>query len=160
MTPCIRVHACLHISAFGVGVIPLLAHTDLPRTDCLPVSLSLYCVFVCVCVSQIFWLPALSDSGYNPPTTTTALGRSRTITGKVWAPLHKHWRMTRENSNTLHNIMLLMSAIIITVRGDWSGDVVCVAVRTVYMVAYVSPQHIHTQHLCCLCCFFVLLIWC
>lgn len=42
--------------------------------------------------------------------------------------------MTRENSNALHNIVLLMS-VIVTVGGDWSGDGMC-AVLYVNMAAY------------------------
>lgn len=51
------------------------------------------------------------------PNPRPSLCRSLTITGKVWAPLHKHWRPKRENSNTLHNTAQLMPAVI-TVGGD------------------------------------------
>lgn len=80
------------------------------------------CLFVRVCPRYCGCLLFQTTA----PAPRPSLSRSHTITGKVCAPLHKHWWPKRENSNTFHNTVQLMPAII-TVGGDrCRGDARCI----------------------------------
>lgn len=108
-------------------------------------------VCVCVCVPDIVAAcslrllhppPPRHHTHTHTPTPRPSLSRSHTITGKVWASLHKHWRPKRENSNTLHNTAQLMPAII-PVGGDRGrGDARCFIPMVCPDKAPFSLQHL------------------